>query len=194
MSVRDWFREAVEPSLLMSFLLVTLGTAAAARNGFFNLGYYFLALIGVTLTQNAVNVLNDYHDYKTGVDAKTIKMPFSGGSKYLVSGTIRPESAFSFAVVSLLLAAPIGIYFTLQRWLPLLAIVAFAAISVYFYTTVFARTYPRRILGGPQPGTLSDHRRLLYPDWNADSGSRRRRNCAGDYDRKRPVPERDSRR
>ena len=62
MSARDWFREAVEPSLLMSFLLVTLGTAVAVTNGSFNAVYYVLAIIGVTLSQNAVNVLNDYHD------------------------------------------------------------------------------------------------------------------------------------
>ena len=93
MGLKVWFREAVEPSLLMSFLLVSLGTAVAAREGFFNLAYYVLAIIGVTLTQNAVNVLNDYYDYKTGVDTATLKTPFSGGSKFLVSGQIRPNSA-----------------------------------------------------------------------------------------------------
>ncbi len=79
----DWMGEALEPSLLMSFLLVSLGAAAAAYDGFFNLTYYVLTIIGVTLTQNAVNVLNDYHDFKTGVDARTIKTPFSGGSSFL---------------------------------------------------------------------------------------------------------------
>ena len=34
--------------------------AVAAREGFFNLAYYVLAIIGVTLTQNAVNVLNEF--------------------------------------------------------------------------------------------------------------------------------------
>jgi 1,4-dihydroxy-2-naphthoate octaprenyltransferase len=96
LGLKVWFREAVEPSLLMSFLLVSLGTAVAARDGFFNLTYYVLAIIGVTLAQNAVNVLNDYYDYKTGVDAATLKTPFSGGSRFLVSGLITPESAFSF--------------------------------------------------------------------------------------------------
>ena len=82
MSLRAWFGEAVEPSLLMSFLLVTLGTAIASRDGVFNLEYYVLSIIGVTLAQNAVNVLNDYHDYKTGVDAKTVKTPFSGAASF----------------------------------------------------------------------------------------------------------------
>lgn len=155
MSVRDWFKEAVEPSLLMSFLLVTLGTAVAASEGYFNAIYYLLAVIGVTLSQNAVNVLNDYHDYKTGVDAKTIKTPFSGGSKFLVSGAIRPESALSFGLGSLLLAVPIGVYFVILRGIPLLAIAAIAGLSVYFYTIAFARAYLGEFLAGLNLGPLA---------------------------------------
>lgn len=150
-----WFREAVEPSLLMSFLLVSLGTAVAARDGFFNLTYYVLAVIGVTLAQNAVNVLNDYYDYKTGVDAATVKTPFSGGSKFLVSGVIQPKSALSFGLVSLLLAAPIGAYFVLARGIALLGLVAIAAISVYFYSTTFARIYLGEFLAGLNLGPLA---------------------------------------
>ena len=45
MSLRAWVGEAIEPSLLMSFL----GTAVAAYEGHFNLPYYLLAVLGVTL-------------------------------------------------------------------------------------------------------------------------------------------------
>jgi 1,4-dihydroxy-2-naphthoate octaprenyltransferase len=121
--VKVWFKEAVEPSLLMSFLLVTLGTVVAARNGYFNPSYYILAVIGVTLAQNSVNVLNDYYDYKTGVDARTTKTPFSGGSRFIVSGLIRPQGAFFFGIASLLLATPIAIFFVATRGLPMILIV-----------------------------------------------------------------------
>jgi len=155
LGLRVWFREALEPSLLMSFLLVSLGTAVAALDGFFNLSYYVLAIIGVTLAQNAVNVLNDYYDYKAGVDAATLKTPFSGGSRYLVSGLIKPESAFSFGLGSLLLAIPIGAYFVLTRGLALLGLVAVAAISVCFYSTTFARIYLGEFLAGLNLGPLA---------------------------------------
>jgi 1,4-dihydroxy-2-naphthoate octaprenyltransferase len=155
LGLRVWFSEAVEPSLLMSFLLVSLGTAAAAKDGFFNLTYYVLAVIGVTLAQNAVNVLNDYYDYKSGVDAATVKTPFSGGSKFLVSGLIQPKNALSFGLVSLLLATPIGAYFVLTRGLALLGLVAIAAISVYFYSTTFARIYMGEFLAGLNLGPLA---------------------------------------
>ena len=155
MGLRVWFREVVEPSLLMSCLLVSLGTALAAHDGVFNSTYYILAIIGVTLAQNAVNVLNDYYDYKTGVDAATLKTPFSGGSKFLVSGLIKPKSAFSFGLGSLLLAIPIEAYFVFTRGLALVGLVAVAAISVYFYSTTFARIYVGELLAGLNLGPLA---------------------------------------
>ncbi len=141
--------------MLMSFLLVSLGTAVAAREGLFNLAYYVLAIIGVTLAQNAVNVLNDYYDYKTGVDAATLKTPFSGGSRFLVAGLIKPKSALSFGLGSLLLAIPIGAYFVLTRGIALLGLVAIAAISVYFYSNTFARIYLGEFLAGLNLGPLA---------------------------------------
>lgn len=147
--------EALEPSLLMSFLLVTLGTAAAGHDGYFNLAYYLLAIVGVTLAQNAVNVLNDFHDYKTGVDARTVKTPFSGGSKYLVNGLIKPESAFMFGTTSLLLAAAAGAYLIWVRGFLLLPLILFAGASVYFYTTSFAKIYLGEFLAGLNLGPLA---------------------------------------
>jgi len=146
--------EALEPSLLMSFLLVSLGTAAAMYDGFLNLTFYILAIVGVTLAQNAVNVLNDYHDFKTGVDARTMKTPFSGGSRFLVSGLIKPRSAFLFGMTSLLLAIPIGVFFIILRGAMLLVIAIVAGISILFYTTTFARVYLGEFLAGLNLGPL----------------------------------------
>jgi len=154
LGIRVWVGEALEPSLLMSFLLVSLGTAAAVYDGFFNLTFYILAIVGVTLTQNAVNVLNDYQDFKTGVDAKTRKTPFSGGSRFLVSGLIKPHSALLFGMTSLLLALPIGVYFILMRGGALLGIAVVAAVSVVFYTTTFARIYLGELFAGLNLGPL----------------------------------------
>jgi len=154
LGIRIWMGEALEPSLLMSFLLVSLGTAAAIYEGFLNLTFYILAIVGVTLAQNAVNVLNDYHDFKTGVDARTMKTPFSGGSRFLVSGLIKPRSAFLFGMTSLLLAIPIGVFFIILRGATLLVIAIVAGISILFYTTTFARVYLGEFLAGLNLGPL----------------------------------------
>ena len=154
MGISAWMGEALEPSLLMSFLLVSLGAAAAAYDGFFNLTYYILTIIGVTLTQNAVNVLNDYHDFKTGVDARTIKTPFSGGSMFLVSGLIKPRSVFLFGMASLLLALPIGVYFIILRGVVVIGIAVVAGVSVLLYTTTFARMCLGEFFAGLNLGPL----------------------------------------
>jgi 1,4-dihydroxy-2-naphthoate octaprenyltransferase len=154
LGIRVWVEEALEPSLLMSFLLVSLGTAVAMHDGFFNLTFYLFAVVGVTLSQNAVNVLNDYYDFKMGVDARTLKTPFSGGSRFLTSGLIKPSSALLFGVTSLLLAIPIGIYFIILRGIVVLGVAIVAGISVLFYTATFARVYLGESIAGLNLGPL----------------------------------------
>jgi 1,4-dihydroxy-2-naphthoate octaprenyltransferase len=114
-----------------------------------------LTVIGVTLAQNAVNVLNDYHEFRAEVDARTTKTPFSGGSTFLVSGLIRPRKALLFGLISLLLALPIGAYFVALRGIILLCIAIVAGVSVLFYTTKFAKMYLGEFLAGLNLGPLA---------------------------------------
>jgi len=39
-----------------------------------------LALLGAFLAHVSVNTLNEYYDFKSGLDLETIRTPFSGGS------------------------------------------------------------------------------------------------------------------
>ena len=86
----------VEPGSLMAWLmlprfhfipltviLVSLGTAVAAYEGFFHWPHFLLAMIGSILVHMTVNVINDYHDYVDGIDLNTQRTPFSGGSGVL---------------------------------------------------------------------------------------------------------------
>ncbi len=52
-------------------------------DGAFFLSWALLALLGLLLAHVSVNVLNDYFDYRSGVDLKTQRTPFSGGSGIL---------------------------------------------------------------------------------------------------------------
>jgi len=95
------------------------------------------------LTHISVNTLNDYFDYKSGVDLKTERTPFSGGSGILKAGLLKPAQVLGMGIVTLLLAAPIGIYFILiQGWL-LLPLLIVAALCVVLYTPVILKhTWP----------------------------------------------------
>src|SRR5579885_3091694 len=91
MKLTTWLHEALEPSLLISVLLVSLGGAIAWYESAFSISLFLVTMIASLLIQISVNVLNDYFDYIMGVDALTDKTPFSGGSKILVQGAIRRD-------------------------------------------------------------------------------------------------------
>src|SRR4030042_3682343 len=123
----------------LTVILVSLGTAIVAYEGFFHLGNFLLAMIGSILVHITVNVINDYYDYVGGIDLNTQRTPFSGGSGVLPSNLLRPKQAFWFATLCLLIAMGIGAYFVLVRgWLlfPLLLVSGFSA---YFYNVYMAK-------------------------------------------------------
>jgi 1,4-dihydroxy-2-naphthoate octaprenyltransferase len=138
----------------LTIILVSLGTAIAAYEGFFHLGYFLLALIGSILVHITVNVINDYYDYVDGIDLNTQRTPFSGGSGVLPSNLLEPSQAFWFATISLLIAMGIGGYFCFARgwWLfPLLLVAGFSA---YFYNVYLSRWWVGELFAGLNFGPL----------------------------------------
>ena len=132
----------------LTVILVSLGTAIAAYEGFFDLGYFVLAMIGSILVHITVNVINDYYDYVNGIDLHTPKTPFSGGSGVLTRDLLKPRQAFWVATVSLLMAMGIGIYFVFERgWLlfPLLLVGGFSA---YFYNVCLSKWLVGELFAG----------------------------------------------
>src|SRR5512139_39150 len=84
----------------LTIILVSLGTAIAAYEGHFDLGYFAFAMIGSILVHITVNVSNDYYDYVGGIDLNTPRTPFSGGSGVLPRNLLKPRQAFWVATIS----------------------------------------------------------------------------------------------
>lgn len=138
MSVKNMFLETRPQFLLLSPILSFLGMAIALYNGSFNTLYFILAAVGLLLLHTSVNTLNDYSDYKTGVDLKANRTPFSGGSGFLPAGLLKPSTVLKIGLGSIILATPIGIYFLVERGLELLPLFIIGAILVLFYTSHIA--------------------------------------------------------
>jgi 1,4-dihydroxy-2-naphthoate octaprenyltransferase len=134
MKPKVWLLETRPHFLILSVVLAFLGTCMAWYDHAFNLGYALLAGFGLLLCHISVNVLNDYYDYTSGVDLKTQRTPFSGGSGFLPAAALKPRQVFWFGLVSLLLAVPIGIYFVLVSGWLLLPLLIIAAVCVLLYT------------------------------------------------------------
>jgi len=128
MRFKAWFMETRPQFLTLSIVLAFLGTAIAWFDGSFSLGRALLAGFGLVLTHASVNIINDYFDFKSGIDLVVKRTPFSGGSGILPAGLLTPKQVLWLGIVALIIAVPIGIYFTfISGWelLPLLVLAAF---------------------------------------------------------------------
>jgi 1,4-dihydroxy-2-naphthoate octaprenyltransferase len=137
MKLKVWFLETRPQFLFLSVVLAFLGTCAAwYYNNVFHLGYALLAFFGLLLCHIGTNVINDYFDYKSGLDLEVKRTPFSGGSGILPASLLKPKQVLWFALVSFLLAVPIGAYFviTLDRGWLLLPLLVVGALCAFLYT------------------------------------------------------------
>ncbi|WP_299026909.1 prenyltransferase [uncultured Thermanaerothrix sp.] len=76
-----------------------------------------LVLIAALAAHISVNALNEYVDFKTGLDQRTQRTPFSGGSGTLPQQPALAPAALWIGLISLLGLGLIGAYFvTLRGW------------------------------------------------------------------------------
>jgi len=137
--IKTWFYETRPQFLLLSPVLAFLGTSMALYDGFFDLGHALMASIGLVAAHTSVNTLNDYFDYRSGIDLEAERTPFSGGSGILPAGLLKPRQVLYFGLACFLLALPIGIYFVVVRGLLLLPLIVVGAVCVLFYTPIITR-------------------------------------------------------
>ena len=95
--------------------LLGLGTAMWRTGGQVHYWYFLLALIGGLAAHVSVNALNEYSDYKTGLDDLTQRTPFSGGSGALQAQPDLAKKALWLGVISALVVLLIGVFF-LWKW------------------------------------------------------------------------------
>ena len=135
MKVKIWLLETRPQFLLLSVTLVLLGTAISWHEGCFDLLKFVLTLIGLVLAHSSVNILNDYFDYKSGIDLETKRTPFSGGSGILPDELLKPKGVYVYGVGCLLAAFAIGIYLTFISGWQLLPMIILGGLVIYFYTS-----------------------------------------------------------
>ena len=139
MKLKGWLLETRPQFLVLSVVLAFLGTCIAWYDGFFHPGYAVLAFWGLLLAHVSVNVLNDYFDFRSGIDLMVKRTPFSGGSGILPAGLLKPRQVFWLGVASFLMIVPIGIYFVIARGWLLLPLLLIAAVCILFYTPVILK-------------------------------------------------------
>lgn len=123
----------VPPSFLPAFLG---GIIAWAITGRFHLWYFIVTVLGVTINHIALNMTDDYFDYRHSVDRamEREKNPYSGGSGTLTSGLIKPKQMYRVFTAGYLITIILGLYLAALRGLPVLGFGIFGMGCAYFYT------------------------------------------------------------
>jgi len=135
-TVRTWFLETRPSFLLLVPACVIVGLGVAVYDTrHINALHFGLAFLGALLAHIAVNVLNEYSDYRTGIDFKTMKTPFSGGTGILPGGLLDPQKVFLLGIGCLVGVALIGVYFAWEYGWEIVPLGILGIALVYFYTT-----------------------------------------------------------
>lgn len=149
-----WAQQTRAPFLLLSVLLVAIGGAAASRVGPVDWLRLAACALGVVLAHAAVNLFNEHSDHRTGIDARTRRTPFSGGSGMLQAGLTSPAAVRVAAWSTLLAAGALGLWLSLPVGWPLWLIMAIGGLSAIFYTSHLARWMLGELAAGLSLGSL----------------------------------------
>lgn len=123
------------PFLLLTPVCVVLGAATAFyAEGAFRVSWFLIALAGGLFAHISVNALNEYEDFKTRLDHRTTRTPFSGGSGTLPENPEKAHWAAYIGLVALALTVLIGLYFLWVRGIGLLLVGVPGVFAVVLYT------------------------------------------------------------
>ncbi len=95
---------------------------------------FFLIMIGATSAHISVNTLNEYFDFKSGLDLQTDQTAFSGGSGALPKNPAAISSVLFVGLASIALTIFIGIYLLVEIGIQLLPIGLAGILLVVTYT------------------------------------------------------------
>jgi 1,4-dihydroxy-2-naphthoate octaprenyltransferase len=135
-SLKTWFLETRPQFLILTPICALVGVGAAAYDGFhLQPLHVILTFVGALLAHVSVNVLNDYFDYRSGIDLAAKRTPFSGGSGMLPAGLLKAQQVYVLGLASLVGVGAIGIYFIVEWGWQILPLGIAGMLVVYLYTT-----------------------------------------------------------
>ena len=131
-----WLRVIRVRFLLASIIAVSVGLALHwSQNGSLDYFDVILTFAGVLALHASVDLLNDYWDFKRGIDTKTTRTKMSGGTGVLPEGLLKPSSVYRAGIAFLIIGSLIGSYFVIMDGILIAIILGFAILSIYFYST-----------------------------------------------------------
>ncbi len=126
--------------LLLSISVTLLGSAIAHYQGAeWSTLLFVLISFGAVLSHAAVNMLNEYQDFHSGLDKMTLRTPFSGGSGALPSNPQAAPLVFKMLIGILVLLVILGVYFIFLKGWAILPLGLAGLLVILTYTSKITR-------------------------------------------------------
>ncbi len=140
MKRQDIFGPMRPAFLILPPVCVALGAGTAVWTGHsINPWHLVIVFVGALAAHISVNALNEYFDFRSGLDLRTQPTPFSGGSGTLPARPQAAGLALTTGLVSLGIAALVGIYFLFVWGLDLLPLGLLGLVVIVAYTPWLTR-------------------------------------------------------
>ena len=135
-NLKDFLGPMKPAFLSLTPVSVLLGWATADwEAGPVSFVYLWWAFVGAIAAHISVNAFNEYLDFRSGLDSRTQRTPFSGGTGTLQRLPEAAPQALGMAVITLAIVGLVGVYFLRLRGLQLLPLGVFGMVVVAAYTS-----------------------------------------------------------
>ncbi|MEJ2611088.1 MAG: prenyltransferase [Candidatus Thiodiazotropha sp.] len=121
--------------LILTPICLSLGLASVMLSGTEIAWHVFaICLLGALMAHISVNALNEYADFHSGLDFKTEKTPFSGGSGTLIMQPRLAVQALMIGITSLGITIACGLFLIQRVGWGLVPIGLLGVLIIIFYT------------------------------------------------------------
>ena len=129
------------PFIVLTPACVLLGISTAYyESGNVNWILAILIIIGAISAHISVNAFNEFFDFKSGLDLKTQRTPFSGGSGTIPDNPEMERPALNIAWITFAITLFIGLYFVYITGWQLLPLGLLGLLFVFIYTKWVTRS------------------------------------------------------
>ena len=129
------------PFLILTPMCVLAGVGAVVEQGIaVQLTDLLLVLLGAMCAHISVNALNEYLDFRSGIDLHTQRTPFSGGSGGLPQHPQEAGGVLMLGIVTLAITILTGFYFLFQGEYGLLPLGLAGVVIIIAYTRPINRS------------------------------------------------------
>ncbi|MBC8426295.1 prenyltransferase [bacterium] len=129
------------PFLLLAVVCVLLGVATAHHAGVeLQALHLALAMLGGLAAHVAVNALNEYDDFRSGLDERTTRTPFSGGSGALPANPDKAKYGLVIGLIGVAVTFAIGVFFVVKCGWGIVPLGLVGLLVVFAYTRWMTRS------------------------------------------------------